>query len=157
MTDKDASAGIRELRVLESSDPQGVAACFPVMRELREALDQATYEARLAEAMTQGYRLARAEQATEGAVEVVGVIGYRPWNDLIFGRSLFVDDLVVTDRCRGDGVGAALLRHAEAVARREGYMTLRLNSGLWRESAHGFYGHLGFAKRGFTFVKPLGE
>ncbi len=157
MTDEDESAGKRELRVLESTGPQGIAACFPVIRELREALDQATYEARLAEAMAQGYRLARAEHASDRVVEVVGVIGYRPWNDLVFGRSLFVDDLVVVEGCRGGGIGGALLRHVEAVARRQGCAVLRLSSGLWRENAHRFYQNLDFTKRGFAFVKPLGE
>lgn len=146
-----------KLKVVESCDPQGIIACYAVMQELRETLDPATYEAWVSEAMTQGYRLARAEETAEGRGQVVGVIGYRLWKDLIFGRSLYVDDLVVTAARRGGGIGAALLRHAENVARAQGCAALRLASGLWREDAHRFYQGFGLVKRGYTFVMPLRE
>ncbi len=151
MKPEQAEAPPKDLRILDSSDATGIAACFPVMRELRDGLDLKTYEERVAQAMTQGYRLARAE--AQG--QVAGVIGYRRWNDLVFGHSLFVDDLVVAEARRGGGIGRALLCHAEAVARRESCAALRLNSGLWREGAHRFYDGHGFNKRGYAFVKPL--
>ena len=151
MVSGQAEAPTTGLRILDSSDAQSIAACFPVMRELRDNLDFKTYETRVAAAMTQDYRMARAEK--DG--RVVGVIGYRRWNDLVFGAGLFVDDLVVAETRRASGVGRALMRHVEAVARREGCTVLRLNSGLWRENAHRFYGGLNFSKRGYAFVKPL--
>ncbi len=145
------------LSIVESNDPAGIAACYAVMQELREGLDHGAYESRVSAAMGQGYRLARAEQANGTTARVVGVIGYRLWNDLVFGRALFVDDLVVTAALRGGGVGGALLRFAEAVARDEGCVALRLNSGLWREEAHRFYDGFGLSKRGFAFTKSLNE
>ncbi|WP_420345802.1 GNAT family N-acetyltransferase [Pelagibius sp.] len=137
--------------VIACRDAESIAACYDVMHELRDGLGRASYEERIAEARAQGYRLARAEDRGQ----TVGVIGYRLWNDLVFGRSLFVDDLVVAAARRGRGVGQALLRHAEEVARREGCAALRLNSGLWREDAHRFYDAFGLHKRGYAFVKSL--
>ena len=148
------SAGSGGLIIVDSSDAAGIDACYPLLRELCETLGPEDYKARLADAMTQGYRLARAMDAGGGAA--VGVIGYRLWKDLIYGRSLFVDDLVVTAARRGEGIGAALLRHAEAVAREEGCTALRLLSGLQRTDAHGFYEAQGLHKRGHTFVKAIG-
>ncbi|WP_299400261.1 GNAT family N-acetyltransferase [Pelagibius sp.] len=140
-----------EVTVIACCDAESIAACYDVMHELRDGLDRAGYDERVVAARTQGYRLARAEERSQ----VVGVIGYRLWNDLVFGRSLFVDDLVVAAARRGGGIGQALLAHAEAEARREDCAALRLNSGLWREDAHRFYEAFGLHKRGFAFVKAL--
>lgn len=144
-----------EVAVIACRDAQSVAACYDVMHELRDGLDRAGYDERVAAAAAQGYRLARAEVRAEDRSQIVGVIGYRLWNDLVFGRSLFVDDLVVAAARRGGGIGQALLAYAEAEARREGCAALRLNSGLWREDAHRFYDAFGLHKRGFAFVKAL--
>ncbi len=109
-----------EVAVIACRDAESIAACYDVMHELRDGLDRAGYEERAAAARDQGYRLARAEDQGQ----VVGVIGYRLWNDLVFGRSLFVDDLVVAAVRRGGGIGQALCwptqrrRHGAKAVRR---------------------------------------
>jgi GNAT superfamily N-acetyltransferase len=53
--------------------------------------------------------------------------------------------LVVADRARGQGVGAALVDAAKAWARDRGLGRLRVRSNVVRERAHRFYEHQGFA------------
>ena len=66
-----------------------------------------------------------------------------------------VNDLVVTDRVRGRGVGAALLRRGEELARKRGCFRMTLVTAAWREPTIAFYEREGFQDYGRWFVKPL--
>jgi GNAT superfamily N-acetyltransferase len=66
-----------------------------------------------------------------------------------------VHDLVVTDRARGRGVGAALLRRAEELARKRGCFRMALVTAAWRDQTIAFYEREGFQDYGRWFVKPL--
>jgi GNAT superfamily N-acetyltransferase len=60
------------------------------------------------------------------------------------GRSARIIGLVVDERARRQGVGAALIAAAEELARRWGCDRLELTSSRWRDAAMGFYAALGF-------------
>jgi GNAT superfamily N-acetyltransferase len=66
--------------------------------------------------------------------------------------------LVVADTARGVGVGAMLLRVAEAWAKQHGFTRFRVRSNVVRERAHRFYLREGYAerKRQVVFEKDLG-
>jgi GNAT superfamily N-acetyltransferase len=66
-----------------------------------------------------------------------------------------VNDLVVTDRVRGRGVGSALLRRGEELARKRGCFRMALVTAAWREATIDFYRREGFEDYGRWFVKPL--
>jgi len=66
-----------------------------------------------------------------------------------------VNDLVVTASVRGRGIGDALLRRAEELARKRGCFRMALVTAGWREDTHRFYGHHGWSEYGAWFVKPL--
>lgn len=63
--------------------------------------------------------------------------------------------LVVQDRARGQGVGRALVEHAEHWARALGAVRLSVLTATHRDEAHRFYEHLGYVKTGFRFTKTL--
>ncbi|HVT32598.1 MAG TPA: GNAT family N-acetyltransferase, partial [Rhodanobacteraceae bacterium] len=65
--------------------------------------------------------------------------------------------LVVAERSRSAGTGAALVRAAEAWARSEGCAGIRVRSRDTRERAHRFYERHGFArvKSQLVLAKPL--
>jgi ribosomal protein S18 acetylase RimI-like enzyme len=67
----------------------------------------------------------------------------------------WVPDLIVGEGTRGRGVGAALLREAEALAGERGAFALTLESANWRTRAHAFYVRQGMQDAGKHFVKPL--
>ena len=86
-------------RVALAEDREQVARCFPVMRELRTQLSgEAEFAGRVARQQADGYRLAFVE--AEG--EVRAVAGFRILENLVWGRFLYVDDLVTraADRSR---------------------------------------------------------
>jgi GNAT superfamily N-acetyltransferase len=99
-----------ELRSVEQLAEIG--ACHSVMMELRPHLkDAGSFVRQVMRQREHGYRLSAAWHADR----IVGVIGYRFQENLLYGRFVFVDDLVVHQEFRRDGVGARLLSVARAM------------------------------------------
>lgn len=120
---------------------------YPVIRELRPDLDEATFKARwLHQAQTFQYRLL----AAWAGERVAGVMGLRPVATLSRGRFLHIDDLVVHPDFRRQGVGTALIHWAEVWARRTDIRSIYLDS---RQDALGFYRTLGYVPHGSVLVR----
>jgi hypothetical protein len=74
--------------------PQDLRACLPLMRELRPHLkNEADFVERVSRMRADGYRLLAAMDHGQA----VALAGYRVQENLIYGRFLYVDDLVVAD------------------------------------------------------------
>ncbi|MEO8714577.1 MAG: GNAT family N-acetyltransferase, partial [Acetobacteraceae bacterium] len=83
-----------------------IAACFPVMHELRPHLvDAAELVERVRRQQADTYRLLAAWRGQAA----IGLAGYRVTENLIHGRFVYVDDLVVLESERRGGFGALLL------------------------------------------------
>ncbi len=116
--------------------PDKIAACYPVMRQLRPELEEARFVERVRNQQeTQNYYLIYAEE--EGVV--VAAAGYRFIDNLHMGFHLYVDDLVTDEAKRGNGYGQALMAWLEREARRAGCTSLHLDSGTQRHPAHRLY------------------
>ena len=63
------------------------------------------------------------------------------------GTGAHIEDVVVDDKARGQGVGEALVRHALAVATDRGVQHVDLTSRPSREAANQLYQRLGFELR----------
>jgi GNAT superfamily N-acetyltransferase len=68
----------------------------------------------------------------------------------------WIPDLIVRDGHRRNGVGKALLEHAENRAIERGCWALSLESAHHRVEAHRFYGAFGMRDMGKSFRKLLG-
>jgi GNAT superfamily N-acetyltransferase len=68
-----------------------------------------------------------------------------------------VNDVVVTEQARGSGVGTALLRRAEELARKRGCFRMALVTASWREATSDFYRREGWSDYGAWFVKQLAD
>ena len=55
-----------------------------------------------------------------------------------------INDLVVTERARREGVGTRLLSGAEALARKRGCFRMALVTAEWREATIAFYAREGW-------------
>ena len=58
-----------------------------------------------------------------------------------------LDEVVVDEAARGEGIGAALVKAALAVARARGAQVAELQSGVQREAANRLYPRMGFKRR----------
>ena len=109
-----------------------------------------------------GGHLALREARTLVAEELGGrLLGFL---DLEFRQRLghprpqaWVNDLVVTEPVRGKGVGTALMKEAEVLARKRGCFRMSLETSGWREATHRFYEGEGWVDNGKWFVKLLDE
>ncbi|GAA0534056.1 GNAT superfamily N-acetyltransferase [Rhizomicrobium palustre] len=66
-----------------------------------------------------------------------------------------VDELIVTENSRGQGIGTALVEHLVGIAEQAGCVRLELDSAFHREEAHGFYESKGFKQRAYMFTRVL--
>ena len=128
-----------------------IAACYPVMRELRPHLEEADFLSRVRRLEKAGYRLAFVQHA-EG---VVTVAGFWMRENLAWGRFLYVDDLVTLASHRSKGIGSRLLAWLREYAIKEGCRELHLDSGTQRKDAHRFYEREGVSVFGYHFAENL--
>ena len=109
--------------------------CFPVMRELRPALQEQDFVARIRLQQSEGYALALLEERGN----VTTVSGFRVQQMLSSGKTMYVDDLVTAETARSRGHGRAMLAWLIERARTEACATFSLDSGTQRKDAHAFY------------------
>jgi len=129
-----------------------IAACFPVMHELRPHLAAAEFLRRVKSQAAGGYALA----AVWADGLPVAVAGFRVRENLAAGRFLYVDDLVTLQSQRSRGYGAALLGWLTRRARELGCAQLHLDSGMHRGDAHRFYEREGMTRAGYYFAMAVG-
>jgi GNAT superfamily N-acetyltransferase len=139
-----------ELRSVEQLAEIG--ACHSVMMELRPHLkDAGSFVRQVMRQREHGYRLSAAWHGDR----IVGVIGYRLQENLLYGRFVFVDDLVVHQEFRRDGVGARLLSVARAYARETSCRHFVLDTGLHMALAQRFYFRQGLLAHAMGFSETL--
>ncbi|MBN3134587.1 GNAT family N-acetyltransferase [Pectobacterium punjabense] len=126
--------------------------CFDVMRELRPHLpDAAAFTAQARRQAGQGYRLLAAWQGDL----VMGLAGYRIQENLLYGRFLYVDDLVATADARHQGLGGLLIEAMREEAQRQNCAHLVLDTALGNALAQRFYFRQGLLSRGLHFSQAL--
>lgn len=139
-----------ELRAV--TDDAEVIACFPVMKELRPHLrDASELVERVQRQAQDGYRLVALWQ--EGAV--VALAGYRVQENLVHGRFFYVDDLVTSEKLRSQGHGEMLMDFLKAEASRLGCARLALDTPLDNYLGHRFYFRNGLLARALRFYAPV--
>jgi GNAT superfamily N-acetyltransferase len=130
--------------------PAWLAAAEPLHRDLRPQLPP-DYAATMARVFEGGGRMI---VATQGEA-AVGLAVWRVLENTMFGRFLYVDDLVTDATLRSKGVGGALLARCEAIAIEFRCRELVLDSGVQRAQTHRFYFREGLVVRAFNFGKSL--
>ncbi len=71
------------------------------------------------------------------------------------GLIAWVDELVIDENHRGQGIGKLLLESLLDLARQRGCRAMELDSAFHRLAAHAFYQEMGFEKRAFLFSKRI--
>ena len=140
---------VRAIR-LADADAE-IAACAPVMAQLRPGVAEGDFVARVRRLAAAGYRLAFVEEEAR----VVAVAGFRIAENLAWGRHLFVEDLVTDAAVRSAGAGSALIHWLSARARAEQCASVHLDSGVQRFAAHRFYLRERFEIRSHHFTLDL--
>ena len=129
-----------------------IAACFPVMVQLRPHLaDADELVARVARQRAASYHILAAWR--DGVP--IGLAGYRIEENLIHGRFLYVDDLVTAESDRRHRIGARLLDAVAAEGRKLGCGRLVLDTALDNVLGHRFYYRQGLLARALRFSREI--
>ena len=67
----------------------------------------------------------------------------------------YIDELVVEEASRGEGIGGMLLERASELAKEKGCRRVELDSAFHREGAHRFYEAHGFQSYSLLFTKEI--
>lgn len=128
--------------------------CYPILKELRENL---TFQDFISI-----YEAAKENDHYTfiGAFDderLIAVMGYRILFDYVHGKHVYIDDLVTTVSYRSKGIGAKLLKYAEAVAKELNCKGLRLCTGVDRKDSQRFYENHHWNARAIAYKKSLGD
>ncbi len=140
------------MQIKEIESPVELEAVFPVLKELRTELTYDEFLRVFEEAsLRDDYRFLG---AFEG-IRCLGVAGFRVLHDYVHGRHVYVDDLVVTESHRSQGLGAVLLEAVEKEARVLGCEKIRLCTGTENHAGKRFYERHGWNLRAIVYKKTL--
>lgn len=71
-------------------------------------------------------------------------------------KSAILEDVVVAERRRGQGIGKKMMTYAGDLCRQKGCYKIALSSNRHRTLAHRFYERLGFQLHGYSYaINPL--
>ena len=140
------------IRLNHVEDPQACAACFDLMRVLRPHLESAqAFHEQVRRQAAQAYRLLAAWDGEQA----VALAGYRLQENLIYGRFVYIDDLVVSSQVRSRGLGKQMIDAVREQARQLGCACLILDTGLANSLAQRFYFRQGLLSKGLHFSQAL--
>ena len=135
-------------RIAEAHTDAEIAACFPVMSQLRPKVSADEFVPMVRRlAGLNGFMLAFLD---DGAIRAVA--GYRISEWLAGGRYLEIEDLVTAQNMRSKGYGGALFEWLVGVARRAHCQQVRLVSNVRRVDAHRFYVRQGMTLEAHYFA-----
>jgi len=124
------------LAVRHARTESDLRRCFPALAELRPHVRETEFVGRIRRQQAAGYHLVFLAPPRQPAVTVAG---YRVLECLMWGRFLYVDDLVTQSRQHSRGWGQQMFQWLIREARRLKCTELHLDSGVHRFAAHRFY------------------
>ncbi|HGM5582577.1 TPA: GNAT family N-acetyltransferase [Pseudomonas putida] len=140
------------LRLAHAETDAQLHACFAVMCELRPHLaDAAAFIDQVRRQTRQNYRLLAAWQGEDAKA----LAGYRLQENLLYGRFLYVDDLVASVDARSHGLGATLIDALREEACAQGCTHLVLDTALGNALGQRFYYRQGLLARAMHFSQAL--
>lgn len=140
------------MKVRKITTHADLEAVYPVIRELRTHLTFQDYISLIAEAKVRDeYELV----AVFNGEQCIAAMGFRVLYDFVHGKHLYIDDLVVTESCRSQGVGVELLKYAERVGLEKKCKGLRLWTGSENVGGKKFYEREGWHLRAVVYKRTL--
>ncbi|MDR1348855.1 MAG: GNAT family N-acetyltransferase [Prevotellaceae bacterium] len=88
--------------------------------------------------------------------KIVGFCSLTINNNLWQGGNLgYIDELIVDENFRGQGIGKTLMAEITKIARENNCKQIELSSAFHRKEAHQFYKNSGYEKRAYLFSKAI--
>jgi GNAT superfamily N-acetyltransferase len=130
-----------------------MSEAFVLFKELYPSLTEAQYTSRVREMRAQNhYRIFGLK--SQGAL--IGLIGFIQVTNLLYGKYLWVHDLIVRKEFRSRGLGRKLMAFVEELATEEHCQFVALSAHVSHIQAQEFYhDKMSYEKRGFVYRSRL--
>ncbi|KAA3440573.1 GNAT family N-acetyltransferase [Rufibacter hautae] len=125
---------------------------FPLIQYLNPNMEPERYETLLRLMLPQQYRMVGVFDGDT----CLGLSGYWIGTKLYSGKYLEIDNFVVDEQYRSQGIGKLLVDWLTAEATKNQCETLMLDAYVGNNAAHKFYLREGFVIKGFHLLKILG-
>lgn len=134
---------IREL------EPAEMQAIFPLITQLNPTMRKTLFTKRLRTMLANGYRAV----AVFDGKKMVALSGFWIRTRFWCGNQLDIDNVIVDEAYRGEGLGKLMNDWIEALANEESIELMVLDSYVSAHEAHAFYHRQGFGITGYHFTK----
>jgi len=128
-----------------------IASCWEAISVLRPMLKRENFVSQIRDLQKEGYHLLYIEEKDK----TVAIAGYRVYTMLYCGKMLYLDDLSTLESHRGKGYASQLLNHLKEIALEQDCVSLQLDSGPGRTTAHKLYFKEDFTISAYHFHKKL--
>ena len=91
---------------------------FPIVQQLRPHLEERAYLNLIKDMQKEGYRMFALFDAATDAEKIVAVAGIIQLTNLVYGKHIWIYDLVTDTACRSKGYGAILLSFINDLAKK---------------------------------------
>lgn len=134
-----------KIRKIQETDLRDLRELYKALCDEECDLEEMTYRFHLIN-QNKAYHLLGAE--VEG--KIVGTLMTITCHDLVGKYKAFmtIENVAVSEECRGKGIGKALFAEAERIAKEEECSYIYLVSGPTRTAAHKMYAALGYTDEG---------
>jgi len=139
--------------VRELVDKAEMLEQLSVLNELYPKLTLEEYSVELDEMLPHRY----GQVAVFDENECIAISGFWIGNKLWVGKYLELDNIIVREKYRSQGVGKLMFDFLEKKAKEQQCNMLSLDSYTNNFNAHKFFYNEGFAPRGFHFIKLLNK
>jgi len=128
-----------------------IASCWEAISVLRPMLKRENFVSQIRDLQKEGYHLLYIQEKDK----TVAIAGYRVYTMLYCGKMLYLDDLSTLESHRGKGYASQLLNHLKEIALKQNCVSLQLDSGPARTTAHKLYFKEDFTISAYHFHKKL--
>lgn len=120
-----------------------------LLSQLRSHIDLNTLCSRLEQMKKEGYQLWGYSKESN----LIGLVSTRLYTDLVRGKHIYIDDLVVNSNYQSQGIGVILLNHVEEYAKNLSISSLRLSCAIENLRGKNFYLREQWIERTTTMIK----
>lgn len=145
------SQEMREFEIETLEKMEEMLACFPLIQLLNPQMSLDTYQLYLKQMVQTGYR----QVVVRREKDLIAVSGYWLGVKLYCGPYLEVDNLVVHEEFRGQGIGRQIIEFLQHEAQRKGCLVMMLDAYKNNTQAGQFYSNLGFEAKGNHWIRPV--
>ena len=144
------------MEIIECKTKEEIISNFPILTQLYSIdryphMTKENFARLLPEMQDQGYRQVAAIK--DG--KTLAVAGFSTAIRLYLGKIMRINDIVVDESWRRQGIGAAIIDRIIEEARKEECVAIVLDTGIERKDTHRFYEREGFTIQSHHFIRRL--